>query len=73
MGGTARVELRDGAVKGINLAEAVNDVRSIVGKGAVKTNDPSKRTDFSEITRASSSRTASRTTRTCRARRRSFA
>src|SRR5262245_41602272 len=26
MGGTARVELRDGAVKGINIAEAVNDV-----------------------------------------------
>jgi len=49
-GGTARVELRDGAIKGINIAEAVNDVRSIVGKGAAKANDPSKRTDFSEIT-----------------------
>ncbi|HTN28435.1 MAG TPA: AsmA family protein [Burkholderiales bacterium] len=50
MGGTARVDLRDGAIKGINIAEAVNDVRSIVGKGAVRANDPSKRTDFSEIT-----------------------
>jgi len=50
MGGTARVELRDGAIKGINLADAIGDVRSIVGKGAAKANDPSKRTDFSEIT-----------------------
>ena len=49
MGGSARVELRDGAVKGINLGEAIGDVRSVVGKGP-KTNDPSKRTDFSEIT-----------------------
>jgi AsmA protein len=49
MGGNARVELRDGAVKGVNLAEAIQDVRSVVGKGP-KTNDLSKRTDFSEIT-----------------------
>ena len=49
MGGSARVELRDGSVKGINLGEAIGDVRSVVGKGP-KTNDPSKRTDFSEIT-----------------------
>jgi AsmA protein len=32
------------------LAEAIQDVRSIVGKGAARANDPSKRTDFSEIT-----------------------
>ena len=50
MGGTARVELRDGAVKGVNLSEAIHDVRSIVGKGAANANDPSKRTEFSEIT-----------------------
>ena len=49
MGGSARVEVRDGAVKGINLGEAISDVRSVIGKGP-KTNDPSKRTDFSEIT-----------------------
>lgn len=50
MGGSARVELRDGAVKGINLGEAIQDVRSVLGQKAAKANDPSKRTDFSEIT-----------------------
>lgn len=49
MGGSARVEVRDGAVKGINLGEAIQDVRSVIGKGP-KANDPSKRTDFSELT-----------------------
>jgi AsmA protein len=33
MGGSARVEVRDGAVKGINLGEAIGDVRSVIGKG----------------------------------------
>jgi len=50
MGGSARVELRDGAVKGINLGEAIQDVRSVLGQKSAKANDPSKRTDFSEIT-----------------------
>jgi AsmA protein len=50
MGGSARVELRDGAVKGINLGEAIQDVRSVLGSKSAKANDPSKRTDFSEIT-----------------------
>jgi len=50
MGGSARVELRDGAVKGINLGEAIQDVRSVIGSKSAKANDPSKRTDFSEIT-----------------------
>ena len=50
MGGSARVELRDGAVKGINLGEAIQDVRSVLGGKGAKANDPSKRTDFSEIT-----------------------
>lgn len=50
MGGSARVELRDGAVKGINIGEAIQDVRSVLGQKSAKGNDPSKRTDFSEIT-----------------------
>ncbi|HEX5611325.1 MAG TPA: AsmA-like C-terminal region-containing protein, partial [Burkholderiales bacterium] len=45
-----RVELRDGAVKGINIGEAIQDVRSVLGQKSAKGNDPSKRTDFSEIT-----------------------
>ena len=50
MSGSARVELRDGSVKGINLGEAIQDVRSVIGAKSAKANDPSKRTDFSEIT-----------------------
>ncbi|OGA66990.1 MAG: hypothetical protein A3F77_06295 [Betaproteobacteria bacterium RIFCSPLOWO2_12_FULL_67_28] len=50
LGGTARAELRDGAVKGINLAEAIQDVRSVLGSKSATANDPAKRTDFSEIT-----------------------
>ncbi len=50
MGGSARVELRDGAVKGVNFAEAIQDVRSVLGSRSAKANDPGKRTDFSEIT-----------------------
>jgi len=50
LGGTARVELRDGAVKGINLGEAIQDVRSVLGSRSATASDPSKRTDFSEIT-----------------------
>jgi AsmA protein len=50
LGGTGRVELRDGSVKGINLAESIQDVRSVLGSKAAKADDPSKRTDFSEIT-----------------------
>ncbi|TAK48264.1 MAG: AsmA family protein [Betaproteobacteria bacterium] len=50
LGGTARVEMRDGAVKGINLAEAIQDVRAVLGSRSATASDPSKRTDFSEIT-----------------------
>lgn len=50
LGGSARVELRDGAVKGINLGEAIQDVRSVLGSKQATASDASKRTDFSEIT-----------------------
>ena len=44
LGGSARFELRDGAVKGINLAEAIQSLKP------ARTNDPSKKTEFSEVT-----------------------
>jgi len=50
LGGSARVELKEGAVKGINLAEAFRDVKSVLGSRSAKAGDPSKKTDFSEIT-----------------------
>lgn len=51
LGGTASVNLRDGAVKGINLAEAFRKAKSLLGaKGAQEqTASKSEKTDFSEL------------------------
>jgi AsmA protein len=50
LAGTARVELKDGAVKGFNLAESFRDVKSVLGSKSAKAGDATKKTDFSEIT-----------------------
>jgi AsmA protein len=52
LGGTARVALRDGAVKGINLTEALRKTRAAFGSKSAQqqTSDPAQRTDFSEMT-----------------------
>jgi AsmA protein len=50
LGGTARVELRDGGWKGVNLSETFTDVRAALGSKSARAADRSKRTDFSEIT-----------------------
>lgn len=50
LGGTARMELRDGGWRGVNLTETFIDVRSVLGSKSARTADRSKRTDFSEIT-----------------------
>jgi len=50
LGGTARVELRDGGWKGVNLTETFTDVRAALGSKSARAADRSKRTDFSEIT-----------------------
>jgi AsmA protein len=50
LGGSARVELKDGAVKGFNLAESFRDVKSVLGSKSAKAGDATKKTDFSEIT-----------------------
>jgi AsmA protein len=49
LAGSGRIELRDGAVKGFSLSETLGNVKSLVG-GKPRTDDPSKRTEFSEIT-----------------------
>ncbi|OGA66306.1 MAG: hypothetical protein A3G83_12850 [Betaproteobacteria bacterium RIFCSPLOWO2_12_FULL_68_20] len=48
LAGKARVEMAEGAVKGVNLAEAYRDVRSALRAGSVQKADMSKKTDFSE-------------------------
>jgi AsmA protein len=51
LAGTARVELKDGAVKGINLAEALRKTRAAFGSKAAREqpSDLSQRTDFSAL------------------------
>lgn len=52
LAGTARVALRDGAVKGINLTEALRKTRAAFGSKSAQQQAPdnSQRTDFSEMT-----------------------
>jgi AsmA protein len=51
LNGSARVALRDGAVKGINLAKSVREVRARVGPGrqAAQAASQTEKTDFSEL------------------------
>ncbi|MEO8145245.1 MAG: AsmA family protein, partial [Betaproteobacteria bacterium] len=48
LAGSARVQVKDGAIKGINLAEGARNVKSALGAKTTK-NDPSQKTDFSEL------------------------
>jgi AsmA protein len=45
--GSARVDLKDGAIKGVNLAESARNVKSMLGAKQQKA-DVTKKTDFSE-------------------------
>jgi AsmA protein len=53
LAGTAKVHLRDGAIKGINLAEIIQKGRNLLGSQSAaagqSANDTSRRTDFSEL------------------------
>jgi AsmA protein len=56
LNGTARLELRDGAIRGVNVAQAIRNAKSTIG--ALKGNEPpqsgtgsaGEKTDFSEMT-----------------------
>jgi AsmA protein len=52
LGGTARIALRDGAVKGINLTEALRKTKAAFGSKSAQQqpSDTAQRTDFSEMT-----------------------
>jgi AsmA protein len=52
LGGTARFALRNGAVKGFNLTEALRKTKAAFGSKSAQQqpSDPSQRTDFSEMT-----------------------
>ena len=50
--GTAAVDLRDGAIKGINLGETIRSARSLLqgGQSETRAADASKKTDFTAMT-----------------------
>ncbi len=49
LAGNARAELRDGAVKGFNIGQAIREAKAKL-KGEDSTGTPSQSTDFSELT-----------------------
>ena len=53
LGGSARLNLRDGAIKGFNLTEVVRKARNTFGRGeggeSTETADKAQRTDFTEL------------------------
>ncbi len=48
LAGSARVDMKDGAIKGVNLADSARNVKSALGAKQAKP-DPSQKTDFSEM------------------------
>jgi AsmA protein len=48
LAGSARVEMKDGAIKGINLADSARNAKAALGARQTKA-DPSQKTDFSEM------------------------
>jgi AsmA protein len=48
LAGSARIEMKDGAIKGVNLADSARNVKSALGAKQTKP-DASQKTDFSEM------------------------
>jgi AsmA protein len=48
LAGSARLDIKDGAIKGINLADSARNLKSMVGGKSAKP-DASQKTDFSEM------------------------
>ena len=48
LAGSARVDVKDGSIKGLNLADSARNVKSPLGAKQTKP-DPSQKTDFSEM------------------------
>lgn len=48
LAGSARVEMKDGAIKGINLADSARNLKAAMGAKQTKA-DPSQKTDFTEM------------------------
>lgn len=48
LAGSVRAEMKDGAIKGVNLADSARNLKSAMGAKQAKA-DPSQKTDFSEM------------------------
>lgn len=48
LAGSARVEMKDGAIKGINLADSARNLKAAMGAKQTKA-DPTQKTDFTEM------------------------
>lgn len=49
LGGTAKVNLKDGAIKGVDIGAIINKARSALGSQQAQAADGKERTDFSEL------------------------
>jgi AsmA protein len=49
LGGTAKVQLRDGAIKGVDIGAIINKARSALGSQSAQGGDSKEKTDFSEL------------------------
>jgi AsmA protein len=49
LAGTAKVNLKDGAVKGVDIGAIINKARSALGSQSAQAGDGKERTDFSEL------------------------
>jgi AsmA protein len=49
LGGTAKLNLRDGAIKGVNIGELLRKARSALGSQSSQAADAKDKTDFSEL------------------------
>jgi AsmA protein len=49
LAGTAKVQLRDGAIKGVDIGAIINKARTALGSQAAQAADSKEKTDFSEL------------------------
>jgi AsmA protein len=49
LAGTARIDLRDGAIRGVNVAQAIRSAKTALGRGGEGAGKSEEKTDFSEL------------------------
>lgn len=49
LAGSAKLEMKDGAIKGVNLADGARNIKGMIGGKKDGKGDPSQKTDFSDL------------------------